>query len=87
MILRVASTPSVPGMSRSIRIKSGTSARARATASAPSFAIQATSLAGEDTTTRRSASRAKPMSLAIPILMLGEFDAPLEFRNTPGYFK
>ena len=42
MIRRVASTPSTPGMIRSIRIRSGRSARAFSTASAPFFASQAT---------------------------------------------
>ena len=75
MIRRVASTPSVPGMHRSIRIRSGTSLRASATASAPSFAVQATSCSDDDSTTRRNASRARPTSLTIPILMLSDFDS------------
>ena len=75
MIRRVASTPSIPGMNRSIRIRSGRSTRARAIASAPSLAVQATSCSDDDSTTRRNASRARPVSLTIPILMKGDFDS------------
>jgi hypothetical protein len=41
MICRVASTPSMPGMIRSISTRSGVSFFAQATASAPSIAVQA----------------------------------------------
>ena len=69
MIRRVASTPSVPGMNRSMRITSGPSARVIATACSPSRAIHATSCPGTDSTTRRSTSQAMTESLTMPILM------------------
>ena len=72
MIRCVASTPSTPGMNRSIRIRSGGSSRAIAIAWAPSLAVQAISCSRDDSTTRRNASRASTVSLTIPILMVGD---------------
>ncbi|MNS96479.1 hypothetical protein D3C72_1307790 [compost metagenome] len=69
MIRRVASTPSITGMIRSIRIRSGVSSAHWRTASAPLPATQTTSWAGSNARARRRASTAMGMSLTIAILM------------------
>jgi hypothetical protein len=69
MIRRVASTPSIRGISRSIKIRSGVFFAQSSTASAPSRAIQATSVPGRNSTVRRNASQINGRSFAIPTLM------------------
>ena len=69
MIWRVACEPSMCGISRSIRIRSGRSRFAIAIASTPSLAVQTTSWSGRLSTTRRRASHAAFRSLTIPIRM------------------
>src|SRR5689334_6472463 len=69
MIRRVASTPPIFGIIKSIRIKSGVSAAQRATASSPSSATHANWWPLEPMTTRRTASTAIITSLTIAILM------------------
>ena len=69
MIRRVASTPSITGIMRSMRTRSGMSSTHRSTASWPFLAIQATERAGSVNRTRRRLSTAIPRSLIIPILM------------------
>src|SRR5205823_4349769 len=66
MMRRVASAPSICGITRSMRTTSGRSARQRRTASSPSWATQATSWRGSLRTTRRSVSTAICWSLTMP---------------------
>ncbi len=70
MIRRVASTPSISGMIKSISTRSGVSRAQRSTASAPSRATQASSWPRASSRRRRIASTAITMSLTIAILML-----------------
>ena len=69
MMRRVASTPSITGMARSISTRSGGRSRHRRTASAPVRATHATWCSPPIATARRSASEAVGLSLAMPILM------------------
>ncbi len=77
MIRRVASTPSITGMIRSIRIRSGVNSAQRCTASRPLLATHTTWCAGSKLTARRKASTAMGMSLTIAILM------PALLRSAP----
>ncbi len=67
MICRVASTPSMRGMIKSMRIRSGVSLAHMVTASAPSRATQTTCVPGRIDTMRRSDSAIVGTSLAMPI--------------------
>ncbi len=69
MICRVASTPSITGMIRSIRIRSGVNSAQRCTASRPLPATHTTSCEGSKFKARRKASTARGMSLTIATLM------------------
>ncbi|MNP66123.1 hypothetical protein D3C76_1617870 [compost metagenome] len=69
MMRRVASTPSITGMIRSIRIRSGVCSAHFCTASRPSPATQITWCAGSKANARRKASTAMGMSLTIAIFM------------------
>ncbi|MCY1421930.1 hypothetical protein D9M71_375960 [compost metagenome] len=71
MIRRVASTPSMTGMIRSIRIRSGVCSAHSFTASAPLLATQTTWCIGSNANARRNASTAMGMSLTIAIFIPG----------------
>gem|GEM_PF-4507627 len=81
MICRVAWAPSMCGMSRSMRIRSGRSRLAIAIASTPSLAVQITSWSGRLVTTRRKASHAALRSLTIPIRMAGSYAVASPIRS------
>ena len=68
MILRVASTPLISGMIRSINIRSGGSSLQHFTASSPFHATHAISCSECERMPRRSASMAICISLTIAIL-------------------
>ncbi|KAG1076837.1 hypothetical protein G6F40_017248 [Rhizopus arrhizus] len=68
MMRRVASTPSITGMIRSISTTSGRSRAHCATACSPSLATHATSRPGSSAIARRMVSTAICRSLTIPIL-------------------
>jgi hypothetical protein len=75
MILPVACTPSMTGMIRSIRMRSGRSWRHFSTASRPFTATQARACSGAWAMTLRRTSRARGMSLTIAIRMV--YDSPI----------
>ncbi|MCY1412119.1 hypothetical protein D9M71_275170 [compost metagenome] len=77
MIRRVASTPSITGMIRSMRIRSGNCSVHRCTASAPLLATHTTWCAGSRATARRNASTARGMSLTMAIFI------PEHLRSAP----
>src|SRR5262249_35458770 len=73
MMRRVASTPSITGITRSIKITSGRSRAALSTASWPSAAIHTTAYPGTVVTRRRSVSRASARSFTIATRISSRF--------------
>lgn len=69
MMLRVADTPSMRGITRSIRTRSGGCATQKSTACAPSVATHSTRCSGRSAIVRRSASTASGKSLTMPMFM------------------
>ncbi len=75
LIMRVAASPSVPGIRMSISTTSGAVVRASSTASAPSAASPTTSMPGSESTSTRNALRSRAWSSASSTLM-GASDVP-----------